>query len=250
MKKETFDKIYDSLQRRVNFCKGLLGDIHTTEDLSKISLSRASAVKQLCIEEEVIMTKICMVDLYHIIGMGQLSPTQMMKFTYLMQDYLSYRPTIKVLAQKLDKIGELPNIPVKTRFKLLGLGDVTLTYGEGELVDEASVDDYTKLKKDSPEPPEDLPFTISGNVIEVDPQRAEYFIKLMEELFKVNLSTETFIKRVNAGTEYLGITWRGPVYFSNYNTLETTKIMLVGNIKNNNTKQKITAYYNKKVENN
>jgi hypothetical protein len=254
MNKETFNEIIDSLQRRVNLCYLHLAGIYDTEDLGTVSLSQAATLKQFCVEEETIMTKICMVDLYHIIGMGQLSPTQMMKFTYLMQDYLSYRPTIKVLAQKLDKIGELPSIPVKTRFKLLGLCDITLTYGEGEEVDEASVEDYTVKKKSAsiPEPPEDLPFTVSGNVIEVDPERANYFIQLMEELFKVSLSTETFIKKVNAGAEYFGIAWKGPVYFSNYNTLETTKITLVGNIKNNNTKQKLTAYYSnrKKVENN
>jgi hypothetical protein len=187
-----------------------------------------------------------MVDLYHIIGMGQLSPTQMMKFTFKMQEYLSYRPTIKVLAQHLNKIGELPSIPVKTSFKLLGLGDVTLTYGEGEEVDEASVEDYANTKSQIPEPPEDLPFFIDGNLIEVDPHQAEYFIQLMEHLFKVSLSTETFIKKVNAGAEYFGIAWKCPTY-------KTTdgKIALVGTM-NKNAKQKLTAYYNnrKKVENN
>jgi hypothetical protein len=127
MNKETFNEIIGSLQRRVDLCYGYLAGIYDTEDLSQISLARANSLKQFCVEEETIMTKICMVDLYHIIGMGQLSPTQMMKFTFKMQEYLSYRPTIKVLAQKLDKIGELPNIPVKTRFKLLGLGDIKTT---------------------------------------------------------------------------------------------------------------------------
>lgn len=238
MNKETFNEIIDSLQRRVDLCYLHLAGIYDTEDLGTVSLSQAAMLKQFCVEEETIMTKICMVDLYHIIGMGQLSPTQMMKFTFLMQEYLSYRPTIKVLAQKLDKIGELPNIPVKTRFKLLGLGDVTLTYGEGEEVDEASVEDYTATKKSAniPEPPEDLPFTISGNTIEVDPKKAEYFIKLMEELFKVSLSTETFIKKVNSKSEYFGIQWNGFVYFIDGNT------KFIGTM-NKNAKQKLTAYY-------
>lgn len=241
MKKETFDKIIETLQRRINFCKGLLGDIHTTEDLRQVSLSRAAAIKQLCAEEETLMTKICMVDLYHIIGMGQLAPTQMMKFTYLMQEYLSYRPTIKVLAQKLDKICELPNIPVKTRFKLLGLGDVTLAYGEGELVDEASVEDYTstKVAKTIPNPPEDLPFTLSGNIIRVNTSRLDYFVELMEALFNVNLSVDNLRKKINNKGEYLGINWIGIEW-------ETSSVTYaVGNVSSANSRLKIFNYYNK-----
>lgn len=241
MEKEIFNEIIQSLQLRINFCKGFLGDIHSTEDLKNVTLKRAAAIKQLCTEEETIMTKICMVDLYHIIGMGQLSPTQMMKFTYLMQEYLSFRPTIKVLAQKLDSLTSIPTIPVKTRFKLLGLGDATLTYGEGELVDDASVEDYTATKQISlPDPPENLPFLVSGNLIEVDPQHADYFIQLMKIVFKVNLSTETLLRKVNNRGEYLGIIWSGTAVHP-----DTGKVMWAGTIKSNNTKQKITAYYNK-----
>ena len=241
MNKETFNEIIGSLQRRINFCKGMLGDIHTTEDLSQISLARAAAIAELCAKEEVIMTKICMVDLYHIIGMGQLSPTQMMKFTFKMQEYLSYRPTIKVLAQKLDKIGELPNIPVKTRFKLLGLGDFTLTYGEGEEVDDGSVEDYTSLKvaKTIPDPPADLPFTLSNGTIQVDINRLEYFVQLMQELFNVNLSFENLRKKINNKGEYLGINWVGIAYDSSGCTYA------IGNISSSNTRLKLFNYYNK-----
>ncbi len=241
MNKETFNEIISSLQRRVNFCKGMLGGIHTTEDLSQISLARAAAIRELCAEEEVIMTKICMVDLYHIIGMGQLSPTQMMKFTFLMRDYLSYRPTIKVLAQHLNKIGELPNIPVKTRFKLLGLGDLTLTYGEGEEVDDGSVEDYTSLKvaKTIPNPPADLPFTLSGNTLRVDLSRLDYFVELMEALFNVNLSVDNLRKKINNKGEYLGINWLGLEWDACGETCA------VGNVSSANSRLKIFNYYNK-----
>ena len=242
MKKELFEEIIGSLEARRKLCFEHLGAIHTTDDLKELSLAKAAELKRFCIEEVEVMTKIVMVDLYHIIGMGNLSPTQMMEFTYKMKDYLSYRPRIKVLAQHLSTIEDLPTLPVTTKFKLLGLGDVTLTYGEGEVVDEGSVEEYTslKVKKELPEPPEDLPFTVNGSTIEVDPQRADYFIQLMEELFNVNLSAETFIKKVNAGAEYFGIAWKGPVY-----TPTDGKIMMVGSM-GKNAKQKIVAYYNKK----
>ena len=241
MKKEVYEEIIGSLEARRKLCFEHLGAVHTTDDLKELSLAKAAELKRFCIEESDVMTKIVMVDLYHIIGMGNLSPTQMMEFTYKMKDYLSYRPRIKVLAQHLNTIEGLPTLPVTTKFKLLGLGDVTLTYGEGEVVDEGSVDDYTSLKvaKTIPDPPEDLPFTVNGSTIEVDPQRADYFIQLMEELFNVNLSTETFIKKVNAGAEYFGIAWKGPVY-----TPTDSKIMMVGSM-GKNAKQKITAYCNK-----
>jgi hypothetical protein len=158
-----------------------------------------------------------------------------------MQQYLSYRPTIKVLAQKLDKIGELPNIPVKTRFKLLGLGDITLTYGEGEEVDEASVEDYTATKKSAniPEPPEDLPFTISGNTIEVDVDKLDYFVELMEALFNVSLSVDNLKKKINGKGEYLGIQWNGIAWVPNGSCFTTGKITSA------NTRLKLFNYYNK-----
>jgi hypothetical protein len=241
MNKEAFNEIIDSLQRRVDLCYLHLAGIYDTEDLGTVSLSQAATLKQFCVEEETIMTKICMVDLYHIIGMGQLSPTQMMKFTYLMQDYLSYRPTIKVLAQKLDKIGELPNIPVKTRFKLLGLGDVTLTYGEGDLVDEASVEDYTSLKvaKTIPDPPANLPFTLSGSTLRVDLSRLDYFVECMEALFNTNLSVDNLRKKINNKGEYLGIQWNGIAWVPNGSCFTTGKITSA------NTRLKLFNYYNK-----
>lgn len=243
MKKETFNEIIDSLQRRVDLCYLHLAGIYDTEDLGTVSLSQAATLKQFCVEEETIMTKICMVDLYHIIGMGQLSPTQMMKFTFKMQEYLSYRPTIKVLAQKLDKIGELPSIPVKTRFKLLGLGDVTLTYGEGEEVDEASVEDYTATKKSAniPEPPEDLPFTISGNLIKVDMNRLDYFVELMETLFNTSFSVDNLRKKINNLGEYLGINW-----VSCEIDRPTQQAFAIGNLSSANTRKKIIDYYKNK----
>jgi hypothetical protein len=241
MNKETFNKIIDSLQRRVDLCYLHLAGIYDTEDLGTVSLSQAATLKQFCVEEETIMTKICMVDLYHIIGMGQLSPTQMMKFTFKMQEYLSYRPTIKVLAQKLDKIGELPNIPVKTRFKLLGLGDVTLTYGEGDLVDEASVEDYTSLKvaKTIPDPPANLPFTLSGSTLRVDLSRLDYFVECMEALFNTNLSVDNLRKKINNKGEYLGINWIGLEWDPCGETCA------IGNISSANSRAKIFSYYNK-----
>lgn len=112
MEKIEFQKIMDALADRIRLCELHLGDIKTTDDLSKLSIARAIDLRSFCAAEEEVMTKIVMVDLYHIIGMGKLLPPQMMKFTYAIQKYLQYRPTIKAIAKHLDSIFELPKIPV------------------------------------------------------------------------------------------------------------------------------------------
>ena len=242
MKKELFEEIIGSLEARRKLCFEHLGAVHTTDDLKELSLAKAAELKRFCVEEVEVMTKICMVDLYHIIGMGNLSPTQMMEFTYKMKDYLSYRPRIKVLAQHLNTIEGLPTLPVTTKFKLLGLGDATLTYGEGEEVDDGSVEDYTSLKvaKTIPDPPADLPFTITGNTIELELDKLDYFVELMEALFNVSLSVDNLRKKINGKGEYLGIQWNGIAWVPNGSCFTTGKITSA------NTRLKLFNYYNKK----
>lgn len=241
MKKELFEEIIGSLEARRKLCFEHLGAVHTTDDLKELSLAKAAELKRFCVEEVDVMTKICMVDLYHIIGMGNLSPTQMMEFTYKMKDYLSYRPRMKVLSQHLNTIEGLPTLPITTKFKLLGLGDATLTYGEGEEVDDGSVEDYTSLKvaKTIPDPPADLPFTITGNTIELELDKLDYFVELMEALFNVSLSVDNLRKKINGKGEYLGIQWNGIAWVPNGSCFTTGKITSA------NTRLKLFNYYNK-----
>ena len=242
MKKELFEEIIGSLEARRKLCFEHLGAVHTTDDLKELSLAKAAELKRFCVEEAEVMTKICMVDLYHIIGMGNLSPTQMMEFTYKMKDYLSYRPRIKVLAQHLNTIEDLPTLPITTKFKLLGLGDATLTYGEGEEVDDGSVKDYTslKVKKELPEPPEDLPFTLQDGSIQVDLGRLDYFVELMETLFNTNFSVDNLRKKINNNGEYFGIQWTATICVS------SDKTFAIGKISSKSVRNRLKEYYNKK----
>ena len=232
MEKEQFQKIMEALGNRLRACTLQLGDIHTTDDLSKLTLAGATDLKSFCVAEEEVMTRICMVDLYHIIGMGKLTPPQMMKFTYTIQEYLQYRPTIKVIAKHLDSIFDLPKIPVETQYKLQGLGDITLRtdYGDCE-VDAASVDDYLKLKtKDK------LPFRIDGHQIKVDMTQFDYFITLMSNIAKANVSIDNFKKKLETHSEYFGIEW------TEYNAYEA-----VGTFKSADMFTRISGYYNKRI---
>ena len=235
MEKTEFQKIMNALAKRVELCELHLGDIKTTDDLSKLTIACAADLKHFCIAEEEVMTKIVMVDLYHIIGMGELTPPQMMKFTYAIQKYLQYRPTIKAIAKHLDSIFELPKIPVATQYKLMGLGDLTLTSGVGDLVvDSASVADYDQAKQRTLGQTL-LPFRIEGSQIRVDMTQFDYFITLLSNIAKANVSIDNFKKKLEAHSEYFGIEW------TEYNAYEA-----VGTFKSADMFTRISGYYNKR----
>ncbi len=227
MDKEQFSTMMSALEARKNLCKTHLGEITTTDDLSKITLAKAADLKSFCIAEEAVMTNIVMVDLYHVIGMGNLTPPQMMKFTYAIQDYLEYRPTIKAIVKHLDSIMSLPKIPVKTQYKLQGLGDILLTRGDGPVVDESNDNVCISIK--------DLPFTLDNRVIRVDLTQFEYFVAIMSTIAKAQLSCDNFKQKLTALKEYAGIQWT-----------EVTGTEAVGTFKSNDIYNRTVSYCNKR----
>jgi hypothetical protein len=158
--------------------------------------------------------------------MGNLSPNQMMKFTYAVQEYLSYRPRMKVISQCLDTIENLPKIPITTKFKLLGLGNNTiLTDGEGDVVEEASVTDYIpaavrKAAELFPNDSEDSPFEIHDNTLVVEVKKLDYFLEIMKTLLNQSLPVDTLKKKIDNQSEYIGIRWAG--YFETVDRLVAT----------------------------
>ena len=98
MKKEEFDLVVSSLQERLDNCEKYLGEIKTTEDLKNITIGQALELRDFCVAEVEKMTKIVMVDLYHVIGMGDLSVPQMMKFVFFFFSYQTKRPNIKSIS--------------------------------------------------------------------------------------------------------------------------------------------------------
>lgn len=233
MEKEQFQKIMDALAGRLRLCELHLNKIKNTDDISKLTIAEAVELKSFCTAEEEIMTKICMVDLYHIIGMGKLTPPQMMKFTYAIQDYQQYRPTVKAIVKHLDSIFDLPKIPVETQYKLQGLGDLTLysdRLGTGE-VDDASIEDYNQLKVDTK-----LPYKVEGSTIRVDITQLDYFASLAASIFKSNISAENLRKKIATRGEYLGITWT-----------DCTAYEAIGFFKSADTYAKLSSYCKKRI---
>lgn len=230
MDKLEFQKMMEALEGRLELCKQNVGSIKNTDSIKLLSIQSAVDLKSFCVAEEEVMTRIVMVDLYHVIGMAELTPPQMMKFTYTIRDYLKYRPTIKAIAKSLDSIFELPVIPVETRYKLQGLGDIAL-YADGRLEDDASVEDYTKLKAKKPKV--NLPFRIEGNNITLDMEQFDFFVTLMTNLTKSPLSADNFRTKLRAHKEYLGIEW------TEYNLQEAK-----GHFKSEDMFVKLSGYYN------
>ena len=247
MKKEEFDLVIGALQERVDNCEKYLGEIQTTEDLKNITIGQALELRDFCVAEVEKMTKIVMVDLYHIIGMGDLSVPQMMKFIFLMKAYLAYRPNIKSISKGFDSMTNLPKIPVKTKFKLLALCDLTLTVGEDEeaFEDNATVDDYTVLKqlkqvnvktddevseKTNEEVSEKTDkeqitvqsdcFSIVDQTVMVDMGRLGELHKFLSSISTTPCDFTNLIKKITKYKTYFGIAW-----FGTENNIATGRIL-------------------------
>lgn len=190
MNKETFIKIQAALETHIASCRVYLQDIETTDDLKKLTLGQAQDLQRFCKAEETAMTRYAQGDLYHLIGMGDLTPPQMMKLTFLTKDWLQYRSTIKTLAFNFEQISKLPGLPVSSAYKLK-LTDLVLTAGTEALRPTSS----------------ELPYAVSGNLIQVLAEDLPRFIDFWSKKAKVQFSVNNFEQKIQAGVEYGGVRW-------------------------------------------
>lgn len=211
MNKEIFEKIQTRLETRITKCDLYLCHIETTDDLKKLTIEQAQALLKFCREEEAMMTKFVQCDLYHLIGMGDLTPPQMAKLTYLTRDWLKYRGTIKTVAMNFDKISQLPGLPANTVYRLKTWSDITLST-TGALAATAS-----KVG---------LPYAVSENLVMVLPERLEEFLEFWSLKAKTTFSENNFQQKLTAGVEYGGVRW----------TVDSSG-NYVGVIKQDNTRQ-------------
>ena len=190
MNKELFIKIQAALEAHISSCQVYFSGIETTDDLKNLTLGQAQELQRFCKAEESAMTKFAQGDLYHLIGMGDLTPPQMMKLTYLAKDWLQYRSTVKTLAFNFEQISKLPGLPVSSAYKLK-LADLVLTSG-------------TEVLKQSTG---GLPYAVSGNLIQVLAEDLQRFIDFWSEKAKVQFSVNNFEQKLKSGVEYGGIRW-------------------------------------------
>lgn len=215
MNKETFERFMTLLKVRIEKCELFLGGIKTTDDLKKLTIQEAIELQNFCRAEESLQTKIVQCDLYHIIGMGDLTPPQMMKFTYSIKEYLKYRSTIKTIAMNFDKISALPGLPVSSFYKTHGFGGLSLS----------SIEAPTLVSGD-------LPFAVSGELIQVTPDKLAEFVDLWSQKARVNISSDNMIAKAKNAAEYGGIRWTIDA-LGNY----------VGIFKTNNVRDMFTGIY-------
>lgn len=218
MNKETFDKIKETLETRIVRCTIYFDKVKTTDDLKQLTIEQAQMLQRFCRQEEAEMTKFVQNDLYHLIGMGDLTPPQMMKLTFLTKDWLQYRSTIKTLAMNFDKISQLPSIPVASAYKL-------------KLCDLALASNTDALKH----PDTGVPYAVSGNMIQVLKEDLPVFLTFWSEKAKMQFSENNFLQKIKAGAEYGGVRW----------TIDSTG-NYVGIIKQDNSQQLFTGCAQKK----
>ena len=71
------------------------------------------------------MDAIISTDLYHIIGMGELTVTQTNTFLKLIKEYMSFRLDIKTIASNLT-VENIPGLPSQSEYKLARFGNIVL----------------------------------------------------------------------------------------------------------------------------
>lgn len=195
MNKNDFDTIKNNLQSRIDICEANLGNIDTTEDLESLPVSTLRKLRSFCEEELNIMDKVAQVELYHILGMGNLSAIQTSTFIGLMKKYLEYRPLLKSLVFSYTTLYDIPELPRKTSYKCTVLG-ITLLSGAGDTI----VDDV-------PVNTNKLPYIIEDNKIKVPLERLREFYDMRGEFGCQLGKLEDLRNAIYTHNSYWGISW-------------------------------------------
>lgn len=137
MNKSDLEIIKTNLEARIEACKQTLGLITEDNPIESLTVTQLKAAKAFVKDEYIKQSTILLIDLYHIIGMGNLSATQLGVFTKLIKEYASYRPDLNALEKWTGNLYNLPKIPKRTKFKLKELG-LELVSGRGGEIEEIS----------------------------------------------------------------------------------------------------------------
>ena len=189
MNKEDFNTITTQLKERINVCDETLGLITEDNPIENITVAQLKAIKSFAAKEYKKQSNILLIDCYHVIGMGNLSATQLGIFTKLIKQYAEYRPDLNAVMRWDGNIDNLPKIPKRTKFKLLELG-ITLVNGRSGEIEEVSEDTIIEQQEtiDKNEPLENSEestikavgkFKVSLNSIVLKPDEVEEFSKFV-----------------------------------------------------------------------
>lgn len=218
MNKENFEIIKTNLEARIAACKLHLDHIITTEDLKNISVGEAQALKTWAKQEQSIMDQVITAEFYHIVGMGELTVTQMNLFIKLMKEYMNYRSDIKTISWNLS-IDTLPGLPSQSEYKLKHLGDFKLASkirGRNEAASIFTEEGTSEAKpapqlapgeSESPADPKTVDlteFSMQGRSLFLPPEKINTFIKLINP----GLNAGRIKKAIENEETFAEATWR------------------------------------------
>ena len=212
MDKLNYDIIIGALDERISTCSDNFDKIKTTEDISNLSISEAIRLRALARDEIDRMTTIAMVDLYHIIGMGNLTAVQLSEFIKKIKIYIKYRPIIKSFANNLSSLDDLPKPERDTMYRLQELGGIYLVNGNcGKAKEEfASIHDYKAKGLTDAIKNAELKFTLSDNTIILPTSQLENFCKYSGLIGCGGQPTAVKLKsQLEKCSQYCGIAWKG-----------------------------------------
>ena len=212
MDKSNYDIIIGALDERIRTCSDNFDKIKTIEDISNLSISEAIKLRALARDEIDRMTTIAMVDLYHVIGMGNLTAVQLSEFIKKIKIYINYRPVIKSFANNLSSLDDLPKPERDTMYKLQELGGIYLVNGDGGKAKEefASIHDYKARGLTDAIKGAELRFTLSGSTIILPTSQLENFCKYSGLIGCGGQPTAVKLKsQIEKCSQYCGIAWKG-----------------------------------------
>lgn len=217
LKKEDFETIVSTLQAHTESCASKLDRIKTKDGIEEISIKELKELLAFCKSEYEIQTKILMVDTYHILGMGNLSASQLGTFTKLLKQYSSYRPDINTICKWNLDVFNLPKIPKRTKFRLLGF-KIELVSGREDVEefyeDEETVETYEEAKTVN-KPESEIATTKVGTLdpitkgIRCPIEDINALIDfLVEALALKGIEKDSFREKILKGKSFGGIMWR------------------------------------------
>lgn len=212
MNSANYTAMISALDERINNCSTNFDSIKTTEDIGRLSISEAKRLRDIARDEIDRMTTIAMVDLYHIIGMGNLTAVQLSEFIKKIKIYIKYRPIIKSFATNLGSLDDLPKPERDTMYRLQELGGIYLVSGDcGKAKEEfASIHDYKAKGLTDAIKGAELSFTLSGSTIILPTSQLENFCKYSGLIGCGGQPTAVKLKsQIEKCSKYCGIAWKG-----------------------------------------
>lgn len=202
MTETKFNKIMSGLQQRIDTCAVNTLGVTCRDDIMTLSVADAAKLANFCKGEVARQFKIVSIDMYHLVGMSDLTPPQMSKLIYKIREYLQYRPLLKALSANLNDLQNIPHIPTGCRYEL-SFTDVLLS----TCPQDTAIPVFVACQDENP-----FCFDIdtSGYFIRVHAERIPMFTSELKKVLKLSSLKESTVARrmqEHSCDPYCGIRW-------------------------------------------